>query len=515
MQKFFLTASGDQSTCHVIPIALTDGKLLVAVPSSAWHRTVARRFLPPKSLSKAVLIELPEEAPVMGEVVRNMQVWVGLLNSDLVSSLTLGHSEDLEACDFADPDGLVCMPLTSSLVEVSNDQFAFHSATSHGPEDVKEAAKPLLENRVGALAKMQSMLEALPAQIAGVKNDRVPALRASPKPTFEVDDFVGLDPGVVASARQAGVPDSQLAKIAKLMGKKPNLGELPKTRSKVVSNVLSESEDEDDVAEEEEAAGGSSPSAAVERAVVQLTKLVSNLTKKKKSSSGIDGIFEKLESSAGEASSSSGSGRSKAAVYQKLKAALVEKPEWLYTSIEQNMEEDFQVLRSSPSSSHMATLSRGWVEHRSRIATVRFAWVVAGIHDALRQGEFQQARARAALALAAIDQSALDAGGWGLAQEFLLELPPPYGSFTNRRMPDPSEQVATRLADDRFVDTMMWKLKDRDSYLESRKRLSQNSGNRAKPPPPGPSPKQPGTPKAKAKARSSAAGGEDTGGGAN
>ena len=57
----------------------------------------------------------------------------------------------------------------------------------------------------------------------------------------------------------------------------------------------------------------------------------------------------------------------------------------------------------------------------------------------------EQARARCCLALAAIDQSAVDAGSWTLAQEYLLELPPPYGSFVQRRPIDPSEQQATRL----------------------------------------------------------------------
>ena len=47
-----------------------------------------------------------------------------------------------------------------------------------------------------------------------------------------------MDLGVVASARQAGGPEAQLVKIAKLMNKKPNMGELPHTRAKR-SNVLS------------------------------------------------------------------------------------------------------------------------------------------------------------------------------------------------------------------------------------------------------------------------------------
>ena len=160
--------------------------------------------------------------------------------------------------------------------------------------------------------------------------------------------------------------------------------------------------------------------------------------------------------------------------------------------------------------SMMATTSRGWVEHRSKLrhypATIRLMWIVAGIHDCLKRGEIQQARARCALALAATDQSAIDMGNWSLAQEFLPELPPPYQSFTNRRAPDQSEQVSTRLTDERFIEIMMWRLKDRDSYLEWRRRLNQSA--KPKPQPgllnrdslPKPGPKGAAKPKPKAKA---------------
>ena len=62
----------------------------------------------------------------------------------------------------------------------------------------------------------------------------------------------------------------------------------------------------------------------------------------------------------------------------------------------------------------------------------------------------------------------LDGGNWSLAQEFLLELPPPYQSFSNKKMPEQHEQIATRLADDRLMELLMWRLKDRDSFLESK-----------------------------------------------
>jgi len=82
------------------------------------------------------------------------------------------------------------------------------------------------------------------------------------------------------------------------------------------------------------------------------------------------------------------------------------------------------------------------------------AWALAGIHDALKSHNPALARARTALALAAVDRSALDSGSWALAQEMTLENPPPYYSFANEGNPDPTEQPSTRLVEER---TTTWR----------------------------------------------------------
>ncbi len=48
--------AGEECFCNVIPITVQGGKLLVAIPASAWHRTVARRYLPANGLSKVVSV---------------------------------------------------------------------------------------------------------------------------------------------------------------------------------------------------------------------------------------------------------------------------------------------------------------------------------------------------------------------------------------------------------------------------------------------------------------------------
>ena len=170
-------------------------------------------------------------------------------------------------------------------------------------------------------------------------------------------------------------------------------------------------------------------------------------------------------------------------------------------------------MRSAPSSQAVAATARGWLEHRSKLghypSTIRFSWIIAGALDNLRQG------ARLALALAAVDQAALDGGSWSLANEFLLEVPPPFSAFQNRRAPDPSEQVATRLVEDRFLDVMLWRIRDRDSYLESRKRLAASAKAQARQQPGGdpPTARPPyPVPKPKGKAKSQPAAQEPAGG---
>ena len=53
---------------------------------------------------------------------------------------------------------------------------------------------------------------------------------------------------------------------------------------------------------------------------------------------------------------------------------------------------------------------RAWLEHRSKImyypTTIRFAWMLGGIHESMRRGAWEEARARTCLALAAADQAA-------------------------------------------------------------------------------------------------------------
>ncbi len=289
---------------------------------------------------------------------------------------------------------------------------------------------------------------------------------------------------MVASARTAGIGDDQLRQLAAALKKPNRMEDTPNISRK---NVLSESE-ESEVEEEAEAAeedpeDADSKGKAVDpvgKAVVKLTAIVSDLTKTKKRGKDLEDLLDCMEAGGESGSTSSSGARSKAAVFLRLRKALADNPEYIYDRVEQLMEEDFQQLRAAPGASNQQTSSRAWLEHRSKLQyfpqAIRMGWILAGIHDSLKSGRPKEARARVALAPAALDQSSIDSGSWLLSQEALLEDPAPYASFQGRRLPEIWEQSASRLLDERWLSVLTWKLKEKDSYIEARRRLGQGKG---------------------------------------
>ncbi len=496
-------AGGEQGVCYVIPIAIVQKKLLVAVPFEAWAKAATDRYLPKTALTKPVLVEVEGvalEEPDEGGQSKLCKVWVGFLRGDLCRSGQVGESEEPGSLDFLDEGGRKVAPLASPLVELANDHFAFFSAAEeeYGEGGLEESMNKMEET----LEAVRASLVSLGGKTGGVKGGPTPKARPS---------FPGLDQGVVNSAIQAGIGQDQLEKLSSLLTKPNRMEENGRRPKETIKDVLSESEaEEEELVPAEEEEGKDAGRGPVEKAVVQLTRLVSDLSKQRSKKTGLEGLLERVESGGGESSSGLGSSsRSKAGAYKKLKAALVSHPEWLSKSVESLMEEDFNLLRSRPGAGHMATSSRAWLEHRSRLmhypSTIRFGWAIAGIHDALKEGRTEEARARCCLTLAAIDQSSIDNGSWTLSQEILLEQAAPYASFSGRRNPDLSRHPASRLLDERLLEVVVWRIKDRDQYLESRKRLGVaekmkgglGGGDPNRPPVPGPKVKPKAKPRGK------------------
>ncbi len=418
-------------------------------------------------------------------------------------------------------------PSVEALFAVANEQFGFFTAPSAGGEDESSPLQNRVAHLESGIEDIRKMLAALPSQISGGgmaaplpprearpgEVQKQPQRQSASRRANREAELKGLDPGVVSAARQAGVPEDQLQKLSVLLSKPNAMKDYVRPRGQKV-NVLSESEADEEEEQDDEADGGGaydSGAAPIEKAVLQLTKLVQSMAKKKGASAktGFDGIFERVELAGEAASSSSGGGRSKAVAFKKLKAALTEKPDWISSVVEELMNDDFATLRQAPGLGAVPCTARGWLEHRSKLlhypATIRFGWTISGILDCLRSDRVSEAKARCYLALIAVDQSSIDSGSWALAQEITLEPPPPFGSFVGRRPVDLNEQVASRLLDERMLDLFLWRLKDKDAYLESRRRLNQN---RPKAGPPGgvvreeaPKANPKGAPKVKAKAR--------------
>eukprot|EP00439_Symbiodinium_sp_Y106_P038600 s1427_g4.t1 len=181
-----------------------------------------------------------------------------------------------------------------------------------------------------------------------------------------------------------------------------------------------------------------------------------------------------------------------------LRQALHDSPEEIYHVVERLMLEDLLSTTLSPGMPRPTLSGRAWLENRSRLtnyqASVRTAWGVGGILDALIQGREKEARTRACLMLVQADQVALDRGQWGLAAEVSLEQQPPFHSFAAHSQADFSDQPLSRLLEPRWAEIFLHHLQDTENYMEKRKKLqkvkAQTADDGAEP-----------TPKAKPKAK--------------
>ena len=509
--SFLNAAEGVLQTAAIVLISKVQDRYLVAVPQELWSRRTADRLLPARALERPVLCEVAvalTDKP--GVVVEGecMKLWIGVLArslegrlAELLEADTVDYS--VEYVDVGDHEER--MPFGQALAELAEDHFAFQSAgelLSAG-----SAGDLLVEKRMAVLEEsLGTMQEALQQLVARQESQGIgeqPALlepresRGGPTPKKvprkkkaavpEEGDLPGLDPSVIQSARIAGVPESQLRSLSHLMTKNTKMQDQPAMRAKQKKpkavNVLSESEEEDavgeaegaEVEEEGEEGGGSSSTTPVEKAVLQLTQIVDSMAKKP--ARDLEALLDGAEGGSGELGATAGGmGKSKAAAYKRLRAALKENPSYVFQTIEDLMDADFLQSRTAPGALHQATSSRAWVEHRSKVlnypSSVRAIWALAAIHDCLKMGAIQEARARAAVAIAAWDQCSLDNGSWLMSQEVLLEPPPPYAAFQMKKLPDPAEQPASRLLDERWLAVLQWKLRDQDNYLETKKRLT-------------------------------------------
>lgn len=495
----FTSSSGEDRVVNLIPITIVNGELLVAVPLAAWRKTASRRLLPRDGFRNVIKVEVlaastekPEECLALSP----LKLWVGYLAPQLFGGLELGTNPIADANILIPARNQVpeLQPYGPGLLEVADQHFSFLTAQSAAPEEhdgeplePEEEAQLALSQRVGqmeqSLQKIQDSLAALTSSPGVVRPRKAVQLPLESGVTCGEREpqvsLPGLDPTVLASAREAGIPEQQLERLSKLVSKTTTMQDVPRARPKVAArrNVLSETEDEEEEpVDVDVAAGDEAGVGPMEKAVLRLTDIVQQMSSQKtnKKSRDVEALLDGVDVESGDPSSTSTS-KSKAAVYQKLKLCLAENPKYLYQTVENLMEQDFHQLRLAPGSASQFTSWRAWLEHRSRVGhyptTIRFCWILAGVLDAMKRGRHSEAQARAALGLLAADQAALDNGNWLMAAEALLEEPPPMASFKGRQSPEAWEQAASKLMDERWLEVLMWRIRSKDSYLESRKRL--------------------------------------------
>ena len=477
---------GSEVLISVIVVKEVDGKLVVAVPSSSWHRTISRRTVPRGFLSRVGAAEVsacPVAArldPVEGARVR---VWLGILDAHAEAAVSVPEELPEGFIGFGRLDtGEDCLPFVPSLVAASADMFAFASAESGKaaePDDIGvRLAK--LEKAVSNLVELKGHAESPPS---GKVKARAKAARNRPK--GEVGAAApGLDPSVLAAARAAGVSEEALAEMQALVGRtasgrlKPEPGPDP----------LEESEEEGDGP-----AGGPAGSGPVQAAGASLTdaldphsqqaeifasalvRAVESMQRGGTKASTLDRALDGAASGSAEGSSLPTARRNSAA-RRALRDALVNSPSEISSVIEALMSEDLSSVSPGVAVPGQ-TSARAWAEHRSKVtafpSSVWAVWLMAGALDCLRTNRPEQARARLNLGLMIFDQMSIDKGSFVLASELALEVPPPLHSFRQHENHS-TGQVYSRLLDPRWAEVAIGHLKEQAEFLEKRAKLGRN-----------------------------------------
>ena len=525
---FLVDPFEDQPVIPLLYISEFDGKILVAVPYSAWSRQVSKRALPAGCIVKATVVEVlccrmssrsqPLEEP-------KMKLWVGFLKRQFEKMVHTNVTDF--TCDhfFDDTEDDPLLPYAQSLIDAAQDHFAFFSA-GEAQEDAQDDAEmipdlddgdpeqggsgsvQLLSKRV---TKIETVLEEVNAGMRKLLNPNSPSMTAAgifahpsvakkpadrkaqargqreafvkPTPKNKAQQFPLLDPGVVQAALQAGVPESNLIEMQKLLASNPKAMKMKDINPAlhVVTDPLSEEEAEDPVEDVQAAESGFVETGdPMQDAVQRLTSIVhilANDKKKKSTGSKLEQALDGVATSTGESSSSLGSGKKNAAARRCLRNVFQEHPVEISNVIEKLMYEDLNSMTLGPGQQPLGLNARAWVEYRSRISNYKTSahasWGIAGVLDSLIGGDISKARARCCLLLLQLDQASIDKGNWSFSSDLSMEGLPPFSALANHQGPSlvDGEQPFSRLLDSRWAEITLGFLKEQDDFLLRRKNI--------------------------------------------
>ena len=294
----------------------------------------------------------------------------------------------------------------------------------------------------------------------------------------------GLDPHVVQSALRAGVSPAQLEELGRMLhGKRPDLADVSWSsalRRPAKLDVLGESDEEGEAQSEAAPGVALTPEELANPVHASLQKLTSILETSTSPSKKTRSLQDTLDDSMGHAEVSSSSSlsthnRQHAAVLQTLQKAMRDCPEEVYAVLENRMLQDCGAPEVGPGLGVLSATFRGWAEHRCRVpniqGAVRTLWAICGALDALQNNRVNEAKARLALLIAAVDQVSFDKGLWVLwVRKFFLEDGPPFGSFSKHVAPEIYEVHHSRLLPAPWAEAMMFRIRELDDFAEKRAR---------------------------------------------
>ncbi|CAE7429857.1 CALS7 [Symbiodinium sp. CCMP2592] len=463
-----------RKTVAAVFVTEHDGKIVTALP----HKVVAAS---------------PDDRAQPAEF--SLKIWVGLLSSGVADSATFDGPGNATDIRFMNPEFGPCFPFAEALVQVSDSQFGF--ATAPSAPDVHEARFAAIEASLAAISSSLTRVlgdgpgpsAAAKAPTSKVRAKPPPSLGAvpgTPPPRGLAADVPGVDPAVLRAARESGIGARELGEIQGLLSRqKRGLSDFPKQGDRdpdARGGALTPAPSSLDVQEAELEAPA--PTSPIEAAVVSLTKIVGELAKSRKAldanSTALERALDRAEGfgASAEPGALGSGGRSKGAAYRLLRETLLSDPAQIYTSIENNLEEDLLNRRLGGALQDSRATSRAWLEHRSHLGnypnTVRLAWSVCGVWDALRAGRYEEARSRCALCIACCDQQAFDNGSWTLAEQFALEAPPPLSSFAAKRQSalDNTDTYHSRLVEPRWAEVCLHRVRELELRLESKRKLA-------------------------------------------
>ena len=256
---------------QIIFITEFDGKTLVGIPKSAWHKKTAQRVLVAGWLIKATAIEtsaclVEDRENVIPDV--TMQLWVGFLKADVIPHVDFSQTEFDAEYTFQVEGTEFCLPHAQALADAANEHFSFFSATDGLPdvegeekpyeepgsadissrinrlegfmEDISQNIRLLMEERGQTFAPPRTYGPASsfakPARGAVPSPGRKAALKKTvqPKAPGSSETFPHLAPDVVQAALQAGIGEDVLSQMSKLVASNPKGAKLGDLNPKVL-----------------------------------------------------------------------------------------------------------------------------------------------------------------------------------------------------------------------------------------------------------------------------------------